>query len=317
MFPMGGTRPEPRIEDYLTDSTTKPPANRTGEPNGPEKQGLGWLFQILPYLEEQAVSDINTQAEIRQHVIPLYNCPSRRNAAKLNNVALVDYAGATASPTRSELEASPVPSSFDTYLTATVGDNDPMAPDNVKNDIFWGCLSCGPLPLSKGLVAAYAAKGIPVSYRGIIQRSDWFFDDADSHHTGYMIRMTFSKITDGASKTLLVSEKWIYPGWYETGGGSGDNFGWANGWDCDTMRSALYPIRPDSEGVPEPILSNEDPPDDGGCGRPSNLSFGSAHSGGINCLNGDGSVRTVAYGIEQEVFNLYAHRADGETFDLD
>jgi prepilin-type N-terminal cleavage/methylation domain-containing protein len=317
MFPMGGTIPQAEIQNYLTDSTTKPPANRTGQPNGAEKQGLSWLFQILPYLEENAVSGINTQDKIRQHVIPLYNCPSRRTAARLGTTVLVDYAGATASPTRNELQGSGA--NFNDYLAATVGGNDPKAPDSVKGDIFWGCVSCGPSVPGRLIVESFAKVGKPVSFRGIIQRSDWAYNPstpAASEHTGYLARMTFAKITDGASKTLLVSEKWIYPGWYDEGGGSGDNFGWADGWDCDTMRSALYPIRPDSDGRPIAIIENRANKDDDGCGRPSNMSFGSAHSGGINAVNGDGSVHFVAYGVDQEVFNRYANRKDGEWFEL-
>jgi prepilin-type N-terminal cleavage/methylation domain-containing protein len=319
MFPMGGTIPQAEIENYLSDSTTKPAGSRTGEPNGPERQGLSWLFQILPYLEENAVSRINTQAQIKQHVIPLYNCPSRRVAAKLGTTVLVDYAAATASPSRNELQAKGY-AKFTDYLAATVGTNDPMAPNNVEGDIFWGCFSCSSAVPPEVIVTAHASKGFPITFHGIVQRSDWYYNPGSpslSKHHGYMTRMTFAKITDGASKTLLVSEKWIYPGWYEEGGGSGDNFGWADGWDCDTMRSALYPIRPDSDGKPIAIINNTLPnKDDGGCGRPSNMSFGSAHSGGINALNGDGSVHFVAYGVDQEIFNLYANRKDGEVFDL-
>jgi hypothetical protein len=156
-------------------------------------------------------------------------------------------------------------------------------------------------------VQALAGAGKPVQYRGIIQRCDWQVFPGDSQQNrshGFTVKMTFSKITDGASKTLLVSEKWIYPGRYETGGGSGDDRGWADGWDCDTMRNAMYPIRPDSDG--EPLE------DDGGCGHASNMTIGSAHSGGVNILKGDGAISFVAYGVEQELFNQLAHRRDGE-----
>lgn len=68
------------------------------------------------------------------------------------------------------------------------------------------------------------------------------------------------------------------------------------------------PIRPDSDG--EPLTP------DGGCGHSRNMTIGSAHSGGANCLNGDGSVDTVGYGVDQEVFSAYAHRHDGELFEL-
>ena len=50
-------------------------------------------------------------------------------------------------------------------------------------------------------------------------------------------RVTFAKITDGTSNTLLVGEKWIYFQWYNdrtSGDGSCiDNEGWCNGWDND------------------------------------------------------------------------------------
>jgi prepilin-type processing-associated H-X9-DG protein len=262
---------------------------------------LGWLFQILPYLEEGAVGGINKQAEIRKVTIPLYNCPSRRISAKLDGIVLADYAGTTAGPARSELRDD---TKFNMYLTET-RDGSPSGP--VIGDIFWGCAGCGPGLPSTNTVRGQAIMGKPVQYRGIIQRCDWNVDSNNpqvSHNTGFTVKMTFSKITDGASKTLLVSEKWIFPPRYETGGGSGDNFGWADGWDCDTLRNAMYPIRSDGDGQPL------DP--DGGCGHASNMTIGSAHSGGVNVLYGDGAVSFVSYGVEQEAFNRLAHRRDGE-----
>jgi prepilin-type N-terminal cleavage/methylation domain-containing protein/prepilin-type processing-associated H-X9-DG protein len=298
-FPTGGTGPQAEVEDYLSDSLTKPKADRTGKPNGPERQGLGWMFQILPYLEEGAVAGLNKQADLRRVTIPLYNCPSRRTSAKLNDIVLADYAGTTAGPARTELKDD---AKFNTYLTET-RDGSPSGP--VLGDIFWGCAGCDAGIPGRNTVTMLAAMGRPVQYRGIIQRSDWNADNPQAaHHTGFFVKMTFSKIVDGASKTLLISEKWIFPDRYESGGGSGDNFGWPDGWDCDTLRNAMYPVRPDSEGqVVEP---------DGGCGHASNMSIGSAHSGGVNVLKGDGSVSFVAYGVEQELFNRLAHRRDGE-----
>ena len=105
-FPMGGTQPDVLIEDYLKDSATvSTPANRKGPPNGPLEQGLGWMYQILPYLEEGAVKgiihedDLNGQPGIKSQLIALYNCPSRRPLALgPGGVSLVDYAGVCAGP---------------------------------------------------------------------------------------------------------------------------------------------------------------------------------------------------------------------------
>ena len=87
MFPMGGTEPDRNIEDYLKDSATVTnPLQRKGPPNGPLEQGLGWMYQILPYLEEGALKGIIHQAPdpatgtlgIQGQLVSLYNCPSRR-----------------------------------------------------------------------------------------------------------------------------------------------------------------------------------------------------------------------------------------------
>src|SRR5688572_4922124 len=50
VFPTGGSRYNPDIANYVTGGTANP-----GVPNGPAKQGLGWSYQILPYLEQGAI----------------------------------------------------------------------------------------------------------------------------------------------------------------------------------------------------------------------------------------------------------------------
>ena len=41
------------------------------------------------------------------------------------------------------------------------------------------------------------------------------------------------------------------------------------------------------------------------------MTAGSAHVGGFNVAMADGSIRTVDYEIELEVFNSLSHRSDG------
>src|SRR6187397_2451200 len=78
-FPTGGTRNDPDITNYLRDTPTVPNfLSRVGPANGPLEQGLGWMYQILPYLEEGAVTGIVRQAQLQTTPLPLYNCPSRR-----------------------------------------------------------------------------------------------------------------------------------------------------------------------------------------------------------------------------------------------
>ncbi|HMO86596.1 MAG TPA: DUF1559 domain-containing protein, partial [Lacipirellulaceae bacterium] len=56
VFPTAGTVPNPNIADYVSGPTSSP-----GTPNGPNKQGLGWGYQLLPYLEQGAIRGITTQ----------------------------------------------------------------------------------------------------------------------------------------------------------------------------------------------------------------------------------------------------------------
>jgi len=302
-FPTGGTSPGADIQDYLQDSNTKPHGQRTGQPHGPEKQGLGWQYQILPYLEEDAIKDIVQQADLEKYDIVLYTCPSRRGPTKgPTGISLVDYAAATAGPSRSEIGTA-----MDGYL------QNPLAH---FPELFWGCPGCGAGLPGLQLVTTMNNAGTPVQYRGIIQRSDWqtFLPPpaalpAGGRHHGFFKKMTFAKITDGSSKTLLVSEKWVHPSIYDTGGVASDDRGWADGWDCNNLRSTMFQIRPDGEG--------EAPMPDRPCEQPGDFPFGSAHSGGVNAVFADGSVHFLPYEIDQETFNRLGHRSDGEVMDLD
>src|SRR5262245_15398408 len=75
-FPTGGTIAGPSIESYLRDrfSPGAYPFNLKGPPNGSLEQGLGWMYQILPYLEEGAVKDLMIKtADLKKVPIALYN----------------------------------------------------------------------------------------------------------------------------------------------------------------------------------------------------------------------------------------------------
>jgi prepilin-type N-terminal cleavage/methylation domain-containing protein len=309
MFPTGGNAPNPNIELYLRDTQGQADATRrVGPPNGPLEQGLGWLFQILPFMEEGAVYDISLQSDLRRHSIPLYTCPSRRGATVgPSGVSLVDYAAATAGPSRSEFGAS-----VDSYF-------DDMNQPNPTNfpEVFWGCIGCDEGFPPPNIVNANANAGRPVQWRGIIQRVDYLVDPSTrvGSHAGWGKRISMSKVPDGTSKTMIASEKWVPPFLYdggsegEAGTWAADDNGWADGWDCNNIRIAMIQPRSDGEGD-MPNLGDK-------CNELSDFPFGSAHSGGVNVLNADGSVGFVSYDVTQEIFNRLAHRHDGEMVELD
>ena len=261
------------------------------------------MYQILPYLEEGAIKSIVHHQDLTKNPVPLYNCPSRRGVTKFAippaetvEVSLVDYAAATAGPARSEI-GDAIKDYFDN-------------PATYQNEVFGGCKTCGGFP-SKSIVQQMRNQGTPVLFRGIIQRVDWIytppspFNPTGGEHSGFTVKMTFAKITDGSSKTLLASEKWIHVDDY-LGGGQADDRGWADGWDFDILRSCVFAPRVDSEGE---APDRADPRDAG------NYPFGSAHPGGMNALFADGSVTLISYDIDRETFNRLGHRSDGEVTD--
>jgi prepilin-type N-terminal cleavage/methylation domain-containing protein len=67
VFPTGGAGPNVAIENYATN----------GIPAGPDKQGLNWTYQILPFLEEGGIRGITTQAQLQTAQVPVYVLPSR------------------------------------------------------------------------------------------------------------------------------------------------------------------------------------------------------------------------------------------------
>ena len=93
VFPTGGAEYNPLITNYSVN----------GKPFGPEKQGLSWAYQILPYMEEGAIQGLTTNVQLQAAVLPIYVCPSRRTASMAQAIStnvgnqwifLADYAAA-------------------------------------------------------------------------------------------------------------------------------------------------------------------------------------------------------------------------------
>jgi prepilin-type N-terminal cleavage/methylation domain-containing protein/prepilin-type processing-associated H-X9-DG protein len=106
-------------------------------------------------------------------------------------------------------------------------------------------------------------------------------------------------ITDGTTNTLMVGEKRInlsYLGQRQVA----DDIGYTSGWGGDTIRSVGQSPLPDYFGT-----------------EPEEQLFGSSHPGRFNAVFADGSVRTIAYDIDPDIFYLLGDISDGEVIDLD
>ena len=299
-FPTGGITWGVFIEDYIEP---KPPA-AGGKPVNFEKLGLGWGYQILPYLEEGAMHGIVTAAALRKVAVSMFICPSRRgvtiNPDPNNQSVLSDYSGFHPCTRILSTDAAPMNLNSLTY-DGTNGVRTNFYKPNTP-DIRQGTgATTGSPPGRDGV------------YDGVIVRSSWRRNLSQPSET--LIDMTLvpgnpaptkiSKIIDGTSKTLLIGEKYTRPDFY-SGGTPSDDTGMTDGWDPDIMRCTCLP--PLNDGDVNPPFTGRIGDNPGTDGIWEQFSAGSAHTGGFNVVFADGSVHTISYDIATYVFNSLGTR---------
>jgi len=288
-FPSGGIGPRPELANYSSG----------GKPFGPDRQGLGWGFQILPYFEEGGNARITSTAEINStSAIAAFYCPSRRGPSSntTNGVRywLTDYA--SSQPALSRGESS---SYFDSVFS-TAGT---PAADTLRTSM--GCqrgtafFGTGTYPDNPSQPQTRKLLGTQyLGFKGVIVRSSYFVQSPPAAtDLDYDPLVKVSHITDGTSKTMMVFEKRLVPPYVPTK--NDDEYGWANGWDADTVRVTVCVPYQDSK---QQVTSH----------NAQHGTAGSAHAAGIHAVFADDSVRLIDYDIDLELFNCLAHRSDGE-----
>jgi prepilin-type N-terminal cleavage/methylation domain-containing protein/prepilin-type processing-associated H-X9-DG protein len=128
-------------------------------------------------------------------------------------------------------------------------------------------------------------------------------------------------ITDGTSNTLLVAEKWLHP--QQWGRDGGDNEPFVNaGWDEDVVRigggtfTYTHPRTGSTVTIPRTPQPDTDAPNPTS-GTVWNQQFGSSHSGGMNAVFADGSVRFIRFGVDPVVWAATCSRNGGEPVTLE
>lgn len=267
LFPSGGgDNPLPRT------------LNSIGLPNSRMEQDWGWLYQILPYLEQEALwkyrsssaavasyvspygYDPTGDAEVVATPVETYFCPSRRNPqviqTEVGKRAMNDYAG--------------------NIGAFTLYDANGIYHPSCANATGW-------------------EEGKPKNpYRNGVFVKSRFFKSQLSSSTDSAIHVR--DISDGLANTILAADKRMNSALYNQPQ-FGDTDGFTSGYIADTLRSGYFsPTRDFSIDFPTPSDTIE--------------RFGSAHAFGINALFCDGSVRTISYNIPDnkkacQVYNDY------------
>jgi hypothetical protein len=228
----------------------------------------GWVFNALPFIEESSLYDMagdgnanvvtaqqrTGASRLIQNPITIINCPSRRQS--------VPYPCGT-----SAFNADPNPVAGRTDYAINCGDH-PIPEVNAGP----------PESVASNMQQAATFGWIPTELTGVsYQRSE----------------ISFGKIPDGSSKTILVGEKYLIPEHYETGGSPSDNETWCTGYNNDNFRTTDLPPLQDRVGFA------------------NNVGFGSAHPSGFHVSRCDGSVDQMDYGIDPIIYKSMGNRLDG------
>jgi prepilin-type processing-associated H-X9-DG protein/prepilin-type N-terminal cleavage/methylation domain-containing protein len=255
-----------------------------GEPErgtGLDQPG-SWVFNILNYIEQGNVRSIGTgltgdaraDALSERSALPisLFVCPSRR-AAIAHPCTLHKRPLTLGGPIAKEITLG-----AKSDYAANVGNG-----QMVEFFYQWA----GPQSLEEGDKPDFIWPTDP-KFQGVGFRNIEFNGVIYGRS-----RVTLKQIADGASKTILVGEKFMTSENYETGTDSGDNESMYAGFNNDVCRSTFSPPIPDSFGHEQTI------------------SFGSAHPNGTNFAMCDGSVQTIAYDVDEGVYRALGSR-DGD-----
>jgi prepilin-type N-terminal cleavage/methylation domain-containing protein len=170
-----------------------------GDPDRPVdwKQPGGWLYNILPYAEQQPLHDMpkgiadNTQrlaasTQMAMVPVPFFHCPSRR-PAKL-------------------------------YPDVTSASWDPINANQLTKVARSDYAACGgdvEITLVKGPGSYAEGDGMSATFDNLKAQSTGVYYPASATTDG--------EISDGFSNTLIYAEKYLNPDFYNTGTDSGDN----------------------------------------------------------------------------------------------
>ena len=245
-LPSGGRKEsESHLEDFLTfvEQDFNSPTFE-GPPEIAPNQSAGFLYQILPFLEQRNVwqgggrTGMERVLEPMRHAISTYYCPSRR---------------------------SPVPDPWGSTIQSVYGTTVIYDPRRKrvgqlgKNDYAGCCLDDWWDPLldlpqfsSIQSVRAAGFSAPPCQASGAIKRTNRGSKDLDRDESWFVdckSVLKFVNLEDGLSNILMVSER-RFPIDHLGGSSRCDLEGYTAGFDCEIMSMAGYTPLPDIWPVP-------------------------------------------------------------------
>ena len=273
-----------------------------GKGSGKDQPG-GWVYSILPFVEQQPLFDLGSGATGTAAVtaghqrsstpLKLFSCPTRRAPAQL---PLQFETVCNGNPNQG-LEYRNWPNQ---YLRTSGRTDYAAVGGNQTNSAELGAGPTVAEAANPTLLAAYWSTGGGAAWNQL------------PRYNGVIHARSQNKITDlrrGTTNTFVIVEKWMPTDHYGTGFDNGDNECMYTGFNNDVSRSTFDP----------PV---QDFPKNRQCGYPAgfmarpSFRIGSAHSSAFNACLGDGSVRTVSYNVDINVFRAYGDRTSDSVLSL-
>jgi prepilin-type N-terminal cleavage/methylation domain-containing protein/prepilin-type processing-associated H-X9-DG protein len=279
----------------------------------------GWMFNILPYIEESTLykaqqgltgtNEVNAARTMIMTPLESFYCPSRRPvqtyALNTNNYDMAAPGGIFLPQVDCAVIYDPSNTTSPSLVTGitAVGRNDyagnaytwvdikSLATDNPTSAFTAGLT----VAITNGVGAAMAqfTAATMESVKSIV-------GNTDAGRGGIFLPLyavTIAQVQDGTSNVILCGEKYVDPNHYYTGWMHGDDWWVFGGFDPNTERYYSNNVHADTPGF-----------------QPDGA-WGSAHAGMANMAFCDGSVHQISYGISSAIFKQLANRADGAAID--